>query len=55
MVGVAGFEPATSRPPDARATKLRYTPTNLYPYNCRYINDLFSQCNVKAMIYNSFA
>ena len=26
MVGVAGFEPATSRPPDARATKLRYTP-----------------------------
>lgn len=27
MVGVTGFEPVTSRPPDARATKLRYTPT----------------------------
>jgi membrane-bound lytic murein transglycosylase D len=29
MVGVTGFEPATSRPPDVRATKLRYTPTFL--------------------------
>tara|TARA_Y100000385_G_scaffold238824_1_gene253957 strand:+ start:203 stop:370 length:168 start_codon:yes stop_codon:yes gene_type:complete len=27
MVGLAGFEPATSRPPDERATKLRYSPT----------------------------
>ena len=27
MVGIAGFEPATSRPPDERATRLRYTPT----------------------------
>jgi hypothetical protein len=26
VVGVARFELATSRPPDARATKLRYTP-----------------------------
>ncbi len=26
MGGVARFELATSRPPDARATKLRYTP-----------------------------
>ena len=26
LVGVARFELATSRPPDARATKLRYTP-----------------------------
>ena len=25
-VGVTGFEPATSRPPDERATGLRYTP-----------------------------
>ena len=23
---MTGFEPATSRPPDARATKLRYIP-----------------------------
>jgi hypothetical protein len=27
MVGVAGFEPTTSRTPSVRATKLRYTPT----------------------------
>lgn len=26
MVGVTRFELVTSRPPDARATKLRYTP-----------------------------
>lgn len=30
MVGVTGFEPATSRPPDVRATKLRYTPTRSF-------------------------
>ena len=27
MVGPAGFEPTTFRPPDGRATKLRYAPT----------------------------
>jgi hypothetical protein len=26
MVGLAGFEPATFRPPDGRATRLRYSP-----------------------------
>ena len=26
MVGPAGFEPTTFRPPDGRATKLRYGP-----------------------------
>ena len=26
MVGLAGLEPATFRPPDGRATKLRYNP-----------------------------
>ncbi len=26
MVGLAGFEPTTSRPPDGRATRLRYSP-----------------------------
>ena len=26
MVGSAGFEPTTFRPPDGRATKLRYDP-----------------------------
>jgi hypothetical protein len=27
MVGVAGFEPATTRTPSVCATRLRYTPT----------------------------
>ncbi len=26
MVGPTGFEPVTSRPPDGRATRLRYGP-----------------------------
>ena len=26
LVGLAGFEPTTFRPPDERATKLRYSP-----------------------------
>ena len=33
LVGLAGLEPATFRPPDGRATRLRHSP------NCgRYIN-----------------
>src|SRR5512147_1269280 len=28
MVGAAGFEPATSRTPSVRATRLRHAPTN---------------------------
>ena len=28
-IGATGFEPATSRPPAVRATKLRHTPTKL--------------------------
>ena len=28
MVGTTGFEPATSRTPSVRATRLRYVPTN---------------------------
>ncbi len=28
MVGLAGLEPATFRPPDGRATRLRYSPTS---------------------------
>ena len=43
LVGVARFELATSRPPDARATKLRYTPNislmGIKAY-VRYINAL---------------
>ena len=53
MVGVARFELATSRPPDARATKLRYTPNcklgNSIAYDV-YNNDLFVQCNEKDRI-----
>ena len=30
MVGAAGFEPATSRTPSVRATRLRHAPTNTY-------------------------
>jgi hypothetical protein len=35
MVGVTGFEPATSRPPAVRASQLRHTPMNIaiLPYN----------------------
>lgn len=29
MVGTAGLEPATSRPPGERATRLRYAPIDL--------------------------
>ena len=29
LVGLAGFEPTTSCPPDKRATKLRYSPNDL--------------------------
>lgn len=30
FIGVTGFEPATSRPPAVRATKLRHTPSYLF-------------------------
>ncbi len=38
MVGVVGFEPTASRPPDARSAKLSYTP-------------LFLRCNVSCQIF----
>ena len=31
MVGTTGFEPATSRTPSVRATRLRYVPTGVKP------------------------
>ena len=34
IVGVTGFEPATSRPPAERATKLRHTPILLPVFDC---------------------
>ena len=50
MVGVTRFELVTSRPPDARATKLRYTPNKYVlkkgklerdiKFTGQYINDL---------------
>ena len=30
LIGATGFEPATSRPPAVRATKLRHTPKHIY-------------------------
>ena len=33
-IGATGFEPATSRPPAARATKLRHTPIYCIITNC---------------------
>lgn len=33
-VGATGFEPATSRPPAARATKLRHTPVKIIIAKC---------------------
>ena len=35
LVGVIGFEPTTSRPPDECATGLRHTPTS-YPVDRVY-------------------
>src|SRR5262245_52489732 len=37
MVGTTGFEPATSRTPSVRATRLRHVPSNSFQYrrkNC---------------------
>ena len=33
MVGTTGFEPATSRTPSVRATRLRYVPTVVLAYH----------------------
>tara|TARA_Y100000817_G_scaffold233928_1_gene186252 strand:- start:714 stop:824 length:111 start_codon:yes stop_codon:yes gene_type:complete len=33
MVGAAGFEPTTSRPPAGRATELRHAPFFFLQYN----------------------
>lgn len=32
LVGIAGFEPTTFRPPDERATRLRYIPKQISLY-----------------------
>lgn len=32
LVGIAGFEPTTFRPPDERATRLRYIPNSIFLY-----------------------
>ena len=40
MVGAAGFEPTTSRPPAGRATKLRHAPQIFFlQYNVYRIHD----------------
>src|SRR5437773_2550097 len=40
MVGTTGFEPATSRTPSVRATRLRHVPSNLFQYGrkLRFVN-----------------
>ena len=35
---MTGFEPATSRPPDARATKLRYIPMSIRSVSNAVVN-----------------
>lgn len=44
MVGVTGFEPAASRPPDVCANQLRYTPKYLYiiPLYIGFVKHKFS-------------
>ena len=51
MVGIAGFEPATSRPPDERATRLRYTPTTALG-----VSGWLSRCQhaIKASLGNAY-
>ena len=41
LIGATGFEPATSRPPAVRATKLRHTPKQKYYSKYRIENQLF--------------
>ena len=39
MVGTTGFEPATSRTPSVRATRLRYVPTGAVTLNGRKLTN----------------
>lgn len=41
VVGVTGLEPATSRPPAVRATRLRYTPTSVLFYTSLVISGAY--------------
>lgn len=54
MVGLAGLEPATFRPPDGRATRLRYSP------NCGLSKDFSRRgkremCILQMRLMNSFS
>ena len=51
LIGATGFEPATSRPPAVRATKLRHTPRTSYilPNPKQKINHFFRK------IYSNFS
>jgi hypothetical protein len=42
FVGVAGFEPTTSSSRTTRATKLRYTPCNIFKTRCSLPETSFS-------------
>ena len=47
QIGATGFEPATSRPPAVRATKLRHTPrtVDIVPNVIIKINSFFKKTN----------
>ena len=47
LIGATGFEPATSRPPAVRATKLRHTPrtVDIVPNVIIKINSFFKKTN----------
>ena len=47
-IGATGFEPATSRPPAVRATKLRHTPQQMILYQIFVKKQQFS---VKSNLY----
>ena len=55
MVGPAGFEPTTFRPPDGRATKLRYGPKktlkeNLFLTKIIFIRRIINKFIIKTKI-----
>ena len=42
IVGVTGFEPATTRPPDVYATGLRHTP--MWRANLEFSSNFYRRC-----------
>ena len=46
LVGTTGFEPATSRTPSVRATRLRHVPSKLFQYDLK-------ECFVKLALFSN--